>query len=130
MTFAVWKDEYSLGNDVIDTQHKFLFQMLNELAEAGPGDKESAAYICLSRMEKYAQDHFRDEENFMRENNYPGLEQHIRAHEGFMVRVSDYQEAVFGGYVPFADMLEFLKNWLVEHILVIDRQYMHHIRSS
>ena len=130
MVIADWKEEYSLDNELIDEQHKFLFKMLNELAAAGPGDKESAVYTCLSRMENYAQDHFRDEEKLMRDNGYPYLDEHIKEHEGFIRQVEVYQDAVFAKYVPFQDMLEYLNNWLVEHIIRSDRKYVDYIREN
>ncbi|NDV23056.1 bacteriohemerythrin [Desulfovibrio sp. JC022] len=130
MALVEWKDEYSIGNELIDEQHKSLFVMLNELAEAGPGEKEGAAYTCLSRMLKYAQEHFRDEEKFMRDNGYPGLADHIKEHEGFIGQVEDYAEAVYNTYVPFQDMLEYLNNWLVGHILNSDQKYMDYISSN
>ncbi len=130
MALVKWKDEYSLGNELVDEQHKSLFAMLNDLAEAGPGDKESAAYTCLSRMLKYAQEHFRDEEKLMRDNGYPSLSDHIKEHERFVSQVRDYTEAVYNTYVPFQDMLEYLNNWLVEHILGCDQKYMDYINSN
>jgi hemerythrin-like metal-binding protein len=130
MSFVEWKDEYSLGNELIDEQHKSLFKMLNELAAAGPGDKESASYTCLSRMEKYAQEHFRDEEKLMRDNGYPHLAEHIKEHGGFIQQVEDYKDAVFAKYAPFQDMLEYLNNWLVEHIIRSDRKYVDFMRGD
>ncbi|MFW5499993.1 MULTISPECIES: bacteriohemerythrin [unclassified Maridesulfovibrio] len=130
MVFVEWKEKYSLENEHIDKQHKFLIQMLNDLAEAGPGDKESAACTCLSRMEKYAQEHFQDEEKLMRDNGYLLLDEHIKEHEGFIRQLEDYKEAVFTKYVPFQDMLEYLNNWLVEHIIKSDRKYARFMRGD
>ncbi|WP_421903337.1 bacteriohemerythrin [Maridesulfovibrio sp.] len=129
MAFVEWKDEYSLGNELIDEQHKSLIALLNDLSEAGPGNKDGKGFTCLSRMTKYAQEHFRDEENFMRENGYPGLDDHIIEHKEFISRVEDYQDAVFANYVPFQDMLDFLNNWLIEHMIGSDQKYMDYINS-
>ncbi|WP_319760560.1 hemerythrin family protein [Maridesulfovibrio sp.] len=130
MPFAAWKNKYSVGNERIDTQHKSLFQTINELADASSENKENALYKCLGKMEKYAQEHFRDEEDFMKENGYPDLEKHIDEHKQFVNKVKDYQEAVFSNYIPFQDMLEFLNNWLVEHIITSDQKIMKYIKSK
>ena len=130
MPFAAWKNKYSVGNERIDTQHKSLFQTINELADASSENKENALYKCLSKMEKYAQEHFRDEEDFMKANGYPDLEKHIDEHKQFVNKVKDYQEAVFSNYIPFQDMLEFLNNWLAEHIITSDKKIMEYIQSK
>lgn len=129
MPFAVWKDCYSLGDELIDEQHKSLIAMLNDLAEAESEDVAEAAYTCLSRMGNYAREHFRAEEALMREKGYPDLAKHIAEHTEFINKVVEYQDAVFNKYVPFQDMLEFLNNWLVGHIITSDQKYMDYIRS-
>ena len=129
MPFVVWKDSYSLGDELIDEQHKSLIVMLNDLAEAGPGDVTSASYTCLIRMGNYAREHFSAEEALMRENGYPHLQKHIAEHAEFIEKVIEFQEDAYENCVPFQAMLEFLNNWLVGHILTSDQKYMDYIRS-
>lgn len=129
MSFVEWKEEYSLGDKLIDSQHKSLFAILNDLAEAGPDDKEDASFKCLGQMEEYARVHFREEERLMRDNGYPGLVKHIEEHKEFLRQVEDYKISIFSSYVPYQDIVEYLNNWLVEHVLGSDQKYMDYINK-
>ena len=75
-------------------------------------------------------EHFRDEEKLMRDAGYSGLEEHIKEHQRFIAQIGDYKEAVCGSYVPFHDMLDFLKKWFVKHITVSDQKYMEFILTK
>ncbi|WP_320006331.1 bacteriohemerythrin [Maridesulfovibrio sp.] len=130
MAFVVWKDSYSLGNELIDEQHKSLIVMLNDLAEAGSDnvDGESSSYII--RMVNYAREHFCAEEKIMKEKNYPNLDKHISEHTEFIEKVVEFQKAADNDRVPLQELLEFLNNWLVGHILTSDQKFVDYIRSA
>lgn len=81
-------------------------------------------------MEIYAKEHFHDEENLLREHGYPGLDGHIKIHLEFSEKVQDYKDSVYAGYVPFQDMLDYLKEWLVVHITGDDQLFMDYINSK
>lgn len=129
MSLVEWKDEYSLGNELIDSQHKSLFAILNDLAESGPGNKEDSSFKCLGQMEEYARVHFRDEERLMSNNGYPGLAEQIEQHKVFLRQVEDYKISIFSSYVPYQDIVEYLNNWLVEHILGSDQKFMDYMKK-
>ncbi len=123
MPYAQWSDSLSIGVKAIDDQHKQLVQMLNDLCDAFDSpDRENVVATCLSKMKKYSQEHFTDEEQLVKDNNYPEIEAHIKEHEIFIEKVSAYKAAQIEQYLPFQDMLEFLKSWLVEHITESDQK--------
>lgn len=130
MLLVEWKEEYSFGNELIDSQHRYLFTIFNDLAGAGPDDREDASLKCLGQMQEYARVHFRDEERLMDDNGYPGLAEHIEEHKAFLSQVEDYKSSIFSSYVPYQDIVEYLSRWLVEHIMGSDRKYMDYINKS
>ncbi len=130
MGFAKWDDSYSLGSETIDGQHKKLINLLNEVAAVGLQGREDMAFTCIGKMEAYAAEHFRDEEKLMRDHGYPDLESHIKLHQEFIERVKYYQGAIYSSYVPFQDILDYLKEWLVKHIAGKDQEYMDYINSK
>ena len=63
----LWTEEYAIGNETIDTQHKGLFKTFNSLIEAiaeNDGVKSKAQEILIMLVD-YMQTHFKDEEEYM-----------------------------------------------------------------
>lgn len=81
----VWNDQYNIGVELIDRQHKKLFLILNRLYHLGQVEEKSQ-WVCQEAI-KYFKDHtlehFQDEEKYMASINYPGLEMHKRIHNNF-----------------------------------------------
>ncbi len=73
-------------------------------------------------MKEYSKEHFADEEQFMKENNYPDLEDHKKKHDMFIDKVCVYEDVELLLRAPYYDMLNFLKEWMVEHITVCDQR--------
>lgn len=115
--FAAWSDDFRVGVDDIDEQHRMLFALVNSLWEAAQ-DKAGAQPVdlVLRRLEDYTLKHFRDEEMLMAAAGYPGFEEHRRTHARFVQVVADAKTRHQGGEPLGADMLLFLNTWLVEHI--------------
>jgi hemerythrin-like metal-binding protein len=73
--------------------------------------------LVLSEMGKYVYVHFRDEEKFMRENGFEGLEAHRDVHGSFEDKVLEFTNQYNRGRTDLLDeVLEFLSGWLVSHI--------------
>ncbi|EDZ61176.1 protein containing Hemerythrin-like, metal-binding domain [Sulfurimonas gotlandica GD1] len=77
-----WDDRYALGIDMIDTQHKKLFELVNRLydLEDSKNVKEELRVI-LYEFNSYMQIHFEDEEAYMSVIDYPLLQEHKKLHE-------------------------------------------------
>lgn len=117
-----WDSSLLIGHELIDSQHKHLFELFEELrcTSQGPG-KEAACATCISQMMKYIETHFSDEESHMLRLGFSGLEAHMALHKEFIDKVNDYTNSCSSGYIPYADMVEFLAKWLTEHIMVEDK---------
>jgi hemerythrin len=120
-----WTEDFSVGVARLDMQHKRLIQMINRLIEA-PQTKTGSETISdlLNAMTNYAQEHFEAEERLMQQYNYPNLEEHLTQHHGFRRKAADLcmAEIEEDGTVP-ESMLEYLRDWLVQHILKSDMVY-------
>ena len=74
MTIAIWSSQFETGIDLIDSQHKALFEAVNSLeASFSIGNINNAAKKSLDFLEKYTIEHFQTEERFMRDAAYPGV---------------------------------------------------------
>lgn len=122
---VAWSKDYALGLDEIDAQHEVLFDLLNAIWEAIVRRAENAETIKLvEELERYTVSHFTAEEAFMRVTKYPHFVEHKRNHDAFVERVNREKMAVVtGGKGLSVDLVHYLKDWLVEHILMSDKAY-------
>lgn len=122
-----WKDEYTIGVDTIDMQHKNLFEiagramalMKNEMLT----DKYDKIVEILEELKDYTVYHFRTEEEYMQSIKYKRFLSQKAAHDEFIERLEkinldnldDQQEEYL------MDILNGLVDWISEHILGQDK---------
>ncbi len=126
-----WSSAYSIGLSDIDDQHRELLDLINRLwvsAVRRPDAREVSRII--EELERYTIAHFTAEEAFMRISEYPGFAQHKLAHDSFVERISRARAALKAGQAPSLELLHFLKDWLINHILAADVGYATHYRGA
>lgn len=119
-----WQDEFSVGIDGVDAQHRLLLDLINRLWDATVCGAPAVDLLRLiDDLERYTGYHFADEEDAMHAAGYPGLAAHCRAHQSFVRRVAGERQRVCrDGYVTL-DLVRFLQDWLIQHIAVQDKHY-------
>jgi hemerythrin len=119
-----WDQSYELNIPVIDTQHKQLFALLNELDEnLRRGVKVSTIADVLTRTQQYVVRHFSLEEKYMKDSKYPGLDAQIAAHRYFTNRSTTIvEEFKRSGLTPSVvqSLKQELSEWIKNHIMVLD----------
>lgn len=131
MAYIDWKDEYSVGIPVFDAQHQRLLRMVNELQDAliNRQTKETMGRI-INQMTTYTVTHFRTEEQYLERYGYPDLAEHRKQHESFIELVSNFRlDWEHDRPVRTREVLSFLKEWWVSHILETDMQYSPFLRD-
>lgn len=121
----IWNNEFSIGNSDIDAVHKSLIDIYNNMIEfnESKGNREEFA-IILSKMTEYAMKHFKKEEEYMKKMAYPKFSSHKSHHKSYIYKVSMYNIDLLGVDPPEAnEVIDFLKKWWVNHILLIDKKY-------
>lgn len=121
-TIVAWSDSLSTGVAAVDGQHKLLLSYINKLHRAiRDGKDEKTLLEVLDALAGYAFTHFNTEEIFFSHSDYPDVEKHIRVHEQFKAKVVEFRDAVSEGRANVGtEVLDFLKNWLIEHIQGMD----------
>jgi len=123
--FLEWKDDYSVGIDSIDQQHKKLINLINQLQTAiDYSTGKEFEQEALDELVDYTKTHFTYEEGLLRDNDYPDYENHKAQHEKMFKKV----EEVLSNYQhdqdsAMSDAVEFLKDWLIKHINGTDKEY-------
>lgn len=127
-TACLFTDDYLVGIEIIDAEHKELFRVIEEvravIADVARGDKYDEIVRLLEELRTYTKVHFRDEEEYMESIQYPGLEAQKVAHELFVARLDDmdlneideHQEETLD------ELIAFLLEWLVAHIQQMDKK--------
>jgi len=120
-----WTDELSVGVGLIDEQHKVLLGLINELHAAMRARKSDAAMAgILARLKEYTVKHFGQEEEFFDRYGYPETAQHKEIHAKLVQQVLDFESALKSGQAKVTmDIMRFLKDWLVGHIMGTDKKY-------
>lgn len=124
MTFLSWRKQYEVGVPLIDTEHRKLFNLVNEFHEAyihGEGRKDSLR--ILNRLVAYAEEHFQHEEALMDEQEFPQRDRHRDLHAELVTSVFAINEEFAADPAKAsAETLQFVKRWLQDHILQEDME--------
>jgi len=130
MVIAPWNSRFETGVDLIDAQHKSLFEALDKLADSfREGNSKGQVKASLDFLVDYTQEHFRDEEKFMREMGYPGLAEHMGQHARLMEQVHDLQMDLVDGRPMTMNVTIFLVEWLKAHIHESDMAYIYFMKE-
>jgi hemerythrin-like metal-binding protein len=132
MEIINWKNEFSVGVQEMDEQHKMLLGMINRLIEEQHTltDPKTIADL-LTEMTDYAQAHFRAEEYLMAEYDYDQKSRQEQQHQAFIEKtISFYSATDLGPNILSVALLDFLGSWLIGHILKEDMKYKDFFRSK
>lgn len=121
-----WDRSITTGLNVIDQQHKQLVDLINDLHRAmKQGSSVTEAGRILDRLISYTASHFATEEKLFQQHNYPEFSRHKKQHDKLVEQVVDFQkEFNNGNAVLSAELMNFLREWLVGHIKKADMEYV------
>jgi methyl-accepting chemotaxis protein/hemerythrin len=120
-----WSSKIETGIKKFDDQHKELVRLLNKFYSAiNEGRSKSVLGEILKELANYTVYHFQSEEEAFRQFNFPEKDEHIRIHKDLVNQVvkiiKDFEA---GKDVVSVNLLQFLKEWIVKHIMGNDMRY-------
>ncbi len=126
MPAIAWDASLESGITEFDDHHRYLIDLLNTLYDdftAGAPDEHLGS--ILHELAEYASYHFSAEESWMRNQYYPELNRHREEHDRFSRQISEMLQDYRGGRLNLStEILAFLNNWLTDHILTSDGEYV------
>ena len=118
-----WDDKYLIGVKTVDNQHKQLFGHLNSFHESLSANKgKETVNNVLNNLIDYAVYHFAEEEKVMDSIKGTNFLSHFEEHISFCAKVSELKAKVFLGEEISYELFDFVKDWLVNHIMLSDQK--------
>ena len=125
MALFAWDDSYYVGVKDLDLQHKKLVDTLNLLHQGmlNRRSREETGAL-LQQLATYTVDHFITEERYFARTQYPQTAEHKQQHAELTSQVKDYIARYNRGEISLdIHLLDFLRKWLMNHILREDKEY-------
>src|ERR1039457_5407025 len=125
MPIIRWNESFLIGITEFDQHHEHLVALLNQAYDKLITDEPMEnTDILLSELRAYAGYHFGAEEQWMIEQEFPGIEEHFKQHSSFCREMDEFQKDLAGGKALVGiGVLLFLVEWLTNHILKVDTLY-------
>ncbi len=130
-TFITWNKDLVLGVEPVDSQHKQLCDYINQLYTAMQNNANTKVLSnLLDKLTDYTVTHFKAEEGIFGASAYPETQKHKETHEKFVAKLRDFKKKLVSGNATLSiDLLEFLKEWLIKHIMGTDRHYVKYVKK-
>ncbi len=120
-----WNENFSVRVNEFDTHHKKLLALISNLyekMEVGAGNEVLAT--TLGELINYTEYHFGAEEKNFHKYDYPEKEAHIKQHNALVKKAKDLHSGIINNEgVLSIEVLDFLQDWVVNHINKIDKKY-------
>ena len=125
MSFIQWSNELSVSVAVIDEQHKKLISIVNDIHDTVvAGAERTALNKIFDELISYTVYHFKTEEGFFERTGYGEKDAHRAQHNELTQKALELQASFEQGSATVSyEVLDFLHDWLMTHILGSDRKF-------
>ena len=121
------KDEYLVGIEMIDEEHRKLFEIAERTYQLLHNDYLSDKYDNISdilqELKDYTIEHFRHEEEYMEKIQYKRMFTQKMQHRAFIQKLEEYSSWNLDRSQDdvIQDIFKFLTDWLTKHIYESDK---------
>jgi len=125
MPLIQWKENYSVHFERLDEHHKRFVGIINRLYDSVmTAETLDSVRPIIDELIQYSSYHFSAEEQFMRDTDYQGLDEHMAKHRMYLDKISELQRVKLDDQRELTrELIIFLGDWLLHHILEEDKQY-------
>ncbi len=122
-----WRKQMSVGNLIIDLDHRYLLSLINQVEYALRHPEESDQLkLSLEQLADYAREHFAREEQLQLRIQHRGYMKHKMAHQNLLDRLDRISAEILAEEDPEAlkqrrsEITQLLRDWLLDHVLKED----------
>jgi hemerythrin len=123
-TLLSWDESLSTGDHDLDTQHRYLIEICNDLATAIEKKHDpKITGMVLNVLMFYAESHFKKEEDCMQRYHCVVAERNQKAHATFLETLKAYQSEQEACQSPVELAIrihQYLTTWIISHITHVD----------
>lgn len=128
----LWEKKYSVDVEEIDVHQKKMFELFNQLIDMKSSKTDIKDCInVITEINEYSKLYFSTEEKYLKKKGYPDFHSHSKAHRQFAkISISLRREISENEDSLTLDVIEEMRNWLINHILTRDTQYIPFLRIN
>lgn len=117
-----WRDQLSVGNDLIDDDHKYLIDIINKVEVSMKANNRVELITILNELEHYGQTHFDREEVVAKAVGYPKAEQLHNSHTELIGSLAKLKNELGDTWTEEKQVQfnGFLRDWLIQHVIKED----------
>lgn len=132
MSFITNVDKFSVGNPMVDADHRMLAEYINLLHEAVCSSALISEQVHLfAQLIERTKEHFQREEVLMQNMVYPDYAKHKAEHDMLLEEVQDLLVRFNVGSISLTDNLfSYLEEWLTFHEVTSDKKLAETIRQA
>jgi hemerythrin len=117
-----WREQLSVGNDLIDSDHKYLIEIINQAEQGLKTRCRESLMAALDNLSRYSACHFIREEAIAHAVGYPEASGLHTSHEGLLAKLEQVRQEIDlqGGESSLAHFGVLLREWLINHVIKED----------
>ncbi len=117
-----WREKMSVGNDLIDDDHRSLIDTINQAEESWKTKNRANLMVVLDRLSEYSMLHFSREESVAIAAGYPGTAQLHEAHDELVKKLDQFKKEIGEEWTVSSGQKfnAFLRDWLIGHVIQED----------
>ncbi len=127
-----WEKKYSVDVEEIDVHQKKMFELFNQLIDMKSSKTDIKDCVnIITEINEYSKLYFSTEEKYLKKKGYPDFNSHAKAHRHFAkISISLRREISENEDSLTLDVIEEMRNWLINHILTRDTLYIPFLRIN
>ena len=128
----LWNDNYKVGNELVDNDHKEIFGMVDRLLADNFDGRPDKIMTVVGFLVDYVARHFENEEKLMSESGYQRMPEHIKQHRAFVKTVEAFVAKIEGDLDNInlsMEINEVIVDWLAEHVMISDKVMIDHYKK-
>jgi hemerythrin len=117
-----WREQLSVGNDVIDDDHKHLIEIINQVENNLLSKNRRALNVALDELTRYSETHFVSEEKIATAVGYSHVARIHDSHAMLLTRLSEVRQEIGEEWTEesVGHFTTLLRDWLIKHVIKED----------